>query len=156
MFINLIIASVTFCIYFQFHFLTGSFVVFLSSNFFNCWEEFKVLNFCPCQPDVIRAPLNWTAALSTKNFTDKSVQTFQIKNNGSNCHPLRSMLIFETIFLVIEERNYEQHLPTSLHPSAHSNTWKYANINFLITCDQPNHCKQKGKSTKFVNRLIKQ
>ena len=85
MFIDLIFASVTFCKYFQFHFLTGSFVVFLSSNFFNCWEEFKVLNFCPCQPDVIRAPLNWTAALSTNSFKDKSVQTSQIKNNALMC-----------------------------------------------------------------------
>ena len=69
----------------------------------------------------------------------------------SDCRPLRSMLILETIFLVIEERNYEQHLPTSLHLSAHSNTWKYANTNLLIIYDQPNHCKKENQPNLLID-----
>ena len=37
--------------------------------------EIKVLNFCPCQLDLIRAPLNSIAASSNNSFTNESLQT---------------------------------------------------------------------------------
>ena len=44
--------------------------------------EIKVLNFCPCQLDLIRAPLNSIAASSNNSFTNESLQTqFSDKTN---------------------------------------------------------------------------